>query len=171
MRRAFGANASEQTIIFKRCFIQTSLFLKSSVITRTSWHRQILNSFSANMDLLHWRHSEVSVWVWYFPVFRGSVSSSGSCGKGYYFLAVESPVGLARLRSAQRKCLRAACVAAVCTLCGSLMDVARGLPPLPILQRRLLENSAGKDGHAAPVVCLRWSGGPVCTLHLIWVPV
>lgn len=147
-------------------FHSNSLFLKSAVITRTSWHHQILNSFSANMDLLHWCHSKISVWARYFPVFHGSVSSSGSCSKGYYFLAVESLVGLAQLHSVQQNCLRAACIAAVWTLCGSLMDVACGLPPLWTLQRRLLENSAGKNGHAAHVVCLRWSGGPVCALHL-----
>lgn len=88
------------------------------------------------------------------------------CSKGYYFLAVESLVGLARLHSVQQNCLRAACVAAVCTLCGSLMDVARAPLPLRTLQRRLLENSAGKDGHATRVVCPKWSGGPVCALHL-----
>lgn len=46
-------------------------------------------------------------------------------GREYYFLALESLVGLAQLHSVKQVCLRAACVAAVCSLSGSLMDVAR----------------------------------------------
>lgn len=41
------------------------------------------------------------------------------------FPAQESLVGLAQLHSVKRRCLRAACIAGVFTLSGSLMDVAR----------------------------------------------
>lgn len=64
------------------------------------------------MDLLHWRRSKVSVWAQYSPVFHGSVSSSGSSSKGYYFLAVESLVGLASFCTTEQptSCTRSGCL-------------------------------------------------------------